>query len=71
MYTGSIPDFIGYKWTENARQRQDRKEVVEQFGNDTDLMQAWVREVVEVGVNAAEATVTNLTAQLMTKASMS
>ena len=71
MYTGSIPDFIGYKWTENARQRQYKKEIFEQFGNDTDLIQAWVRDVVQVGVNSAEATLTNLTAQLMTKASMS
>lgn len=71
MYTGSIPDFIGYKWTENARQRQYKKEIFEQFGNDTDLIKAWVRDVVQVGVDSAEATLTNLTAQLMTKASMS
>ena len=71
MYTGSIPDFIGYKWTENARQRQYKKEIFEQFGNDADLIRAWVRDVVQVGVDSAEATLTNLTAQLMTKASMS
>ena len=71
MYSGTIPDFIGYKWSENARQREYKKQIFEQFGNDADLIAAWVRDVVQVGKNSAEATLSNLTAQLMTKASMS
>jgi len=71
MYTGTIPDFIGYKWSENARQREYKEQLFQQFGNDADLMAAWVRDVVQVGKNSAEATLSNLTAQLMTTAKMS
>ena len=71
MYTGTIPDFIGYKWSENARQREYKEKLFEQFGNDADLMAAWVRDVVQVGKNSAEATLSNLTAQIMTTAKMS
>lgn len=70
MYTGTIPDFIGYKWSENARQREYKEKLFQQFGNDADLMAAWVRDVVQVGKNSAEATLSNLTAQLMTTAKM-
>lgn len=34
-------------------------------------MAAWVRDVVQVGKNSAEATLSNLTAQIMTTAKMS
>ena len=71
MYSGSIPDFIGYKWTENARQREYKEQLFSQFGNDADLIAAWVRDVVQVGKNSAEATLSNLTAQLISTASMS
>lgn len=71
VYSGSIPDFIGYKWSENALQREYKEKLFQQFGNDADLIAAWVRDVVQVGKNSAEATLSNLTAQLMTKASMS
>lgn len=71
MYSGSIPDFIGYKWTENARQREYKEQLFSQFGNDADLIAAWVRDVVQVGKNSAEATLSNLTAQLISTAGMS
>lgn len=71
IYTGSIPDFIGYKWSENARQREYKEQLYEQFGNDADLISAWVRNVVQVGKNSAEATLSNLTAQLESTAKMS
>lgn len=71
MYSGSIPDFIGYKWSENAKQRKYKKEIFEQFGNDSDLIATWIRDVVQFGKNSAEATLTHLTAQLMTTAKMS
>lgn len=71
MYTGSIPDFIGYKWSENAMQRKYKKEIFEQFGNDADLIAAWLHDVVQVGKDSAEATITNLTAQLQTTRKMS
>lgn len=71
IYTGSIPDFIGYKWSENARQREYKEQLYEQFGNDADLISAWVRDVVQVGKNSAEATLSNLTAQLESTAKMS
>lgn len=71
FYTGTIPDFIGYKWTENARQREYKEQLFAQFGNDADLIAAWVRDVVQVGKNSAEATLSNLTAQLISTAGMS
>lgn len=71
MYTGSIPDFIGYKWSENARQREYKEQLFQQFGNDADLIAAWVRDVVQVGKNSAEATLSNLTAQIISTAAMS
>lgn len=71
MYSGSIPDFIGYKWTENARQREYKEQLFSQFGNDANLIAAWVRDVVQVGKNSAEATLSNLTAQLISTAGMS
>lgn len=71
MYTGTIPDFIGYKWSENARQREYKEQLFQQFGNDADLMAAWVRDAVQVGKNSAEATLSNLTAQIITTAKMS
>lgn len=71
VYSGSIPDFIGYKWSENAQQRKYKEELFQQFGNDADLIATWVRDAVQTGKNSAEATLSNLTAQLMTKASMS
>lgn len=71
IYTGSIPDFIGYKWSENAMQRKYKKEIFEQFGNDADLIAAWLKDVVQVGKDSAEATLTNLTAQLETTHKMS
>ena len=43
----------------------------QQFGSDADLIATWVRDAVQAGKNSAEATLSNLTAQLMTKASMS
>lgn len=71
VYSGSIPDFIGYKWSENAQQRKYKEELFQQFGSDADLIATWVRDAVQAGKNSAEATLSNLTAQLMTKASMS
>lgn len=71
VYSGTIPDFIGYKWSENAQQRKYKEELFQQFGNDADLIATWVRDAVQTGKNSAEATLSNLTAQLMTKASMS
>lgn len=71
IYTGSIPDFIGYKWSENAMQRKYKKEIFEQFGNDADLIAAWLKDVVQVGKDSAEATITNLTAQIETTHKMS
>ena len=71
FYSGTIPDFIGYKWTENARQREYKEQLFAQFGNDADLIAAWVRDVVQVGKNSAEATLSNLTAQIISTASMS
>lgn len=70
FYTGTIPDFIGYKWTENARQREYKEQLFQQFGNDADLIAAWVRDVVQTGKNSAEATLSNLTAQLLSTAKM-
>ena len=70
IYTGTIPDFIGYKWTENARQREYKEQLFQQFGNDADLIAAWVRDVVQTGKNSAEATLSNLTAQLLSTAKM-
>lgn len=71
FYTGTIPDFIGYKWSENARQREYKEQLFAQFGNDADLIAAWVRDVVQVGKNSAEATLSNLTAQIISTAGMS
>lgn len=71
VYSGSIPDFIGYKWSENAQQRKYKEELFQQFGSDADIIATWVRDAVQTGKNSAEATLSNLTAQLMTKASMS
>lgn len=71
VYSGSIPDFIGYKWSENAQQRKYKEELFQQFGSDADLIATWVRDAVQAGKNSSEATLSNLTAQLMTKASMS
>lgn len=64
FYTASIPDFIAAGYVETAMEREDRIRRFELFGNDADLVAAWVHNV-QTQVNSADTTLNFLTARLM------
>ena len=64
FYTGTIPDFIAPGIVETATEREFRIRQFEQFGNDADLIVEWVHNV-QTQKDSADATMNNMTAQLM------
>lgn len=66
-YTTSIPDFIAHGFTEKATEREYRRRQFELFGNDADIVEAWT-DKVQSQMDSLDATMTWLTAQLMTTA---
>lgn len=63
-YSATIPDFIAPGWAETAMEREYRVRQFELFGNDADIVKAWVDDV-QLRVDSADTTLNNLTAQLM------
>lgn len=66
FYTASIPDFIAPGYVETAMEREARIKQFEMFGNDADIVAAWLNNV-QMQKDSADATMNYLTAQLMSK----
>ena len=65
-YTASIPDFIAPGFVETAMEREAKEQQFELFGNDADLVAAWVH-TLQSQLDSADATMNFMTAQLMSK----
>ena len=65
FYTGTIPDFTTKGTVETAAEREYKVRQYEEFGNDADIVAAWVDEV-QSKMDQVDATMTWMTAQLMT-----
>lgn len=65
-YTASIPDFIAPGYVETAMEREAKEKQFELFGNDADLVAAWVH-TLQSQLDSADATMNFMTAQLMSK----
>lgn len=68
-YTASIPDFIAPGFVETAMEREAKEKQFELFGNDADLVAAWVH-TLQSQLDSADATMNFMTAQLMSKGSI-
>lgn len=66
FYSATIPDLIGKGYVETAMEREARARQFEQFGNDADIVAQWLSNV-QNQVDQADATLNNMTAQLMSK----
>lgn len=64
FYTASIPDFIAPGYVETAMEREYRIRQFEMFGNDADIVAAWVQNI-QTQLDSADATLNFLTASLM------
>ena len=67
FYSATIPDFIAPGIVEKAPERYHKEQMFEEFGNDRDILLAWTQEL-QTRYDSANATLTNLGAQAMTKA---
>ena len=63
-YTASIADFIAPGFVETAMEREAKEKQFELFGNDADLVAAWVN-TLQSQIDSADATMNYMTAQLM------
>lgn len=63
-YTASIADFIAPGFVETAMEREAKEKQYELFGNDADLVAAWVH-TLQSQIDSADATMNYMTAQLM------
>lgn len=69
FYTGTIPDFIAPGYVEQAAERDYKARQYEIFGNDADIVAAWANNV-QMQKDSLDATMNNLTAQVMTTGKM-
>ena len=65
-YSATIPDFIAPGIVETAPQREYKERLFAQFGNDAFLISEWMDDV-QMQIDAADQTLTNLGAQLISK----
>lgn len=65
FYTGTIPDFTTKGTVETAAERNYKVNLYEEFGNDADIVAAWAEDV-QSKMDQVDATMTWMTAQLMT-----
>lgn len=63
-YTASIPDLIAPGFVETAMEREAKEKQFELFGNDADLVAAWV-QTLQSQIDSADVTMNYMTAQLM------
>lgn len=68
-YSGVISDFIAPGITETALERQYKENLFNQFGNDADIIAAWT-DKVQMQYDSANATLSYMTAQLISKGSI-
>ena len=70
FFTGTIPDFIAPGIVEKAQERAYKESLYAQFGNDSDIIEQWVQKV-QTQKDSADFTLSNLSAQLLSKGEMS
>lgn len=63
-YTASIPDLVAPGFVETAMEREAKERQFELFGNDADLVAAWV-QTLQSQIDSADVTMNYMTAQLM------
>ena len=63
-YTASIPDLVAPGFVETAMEREAKERQFELFGNDADLVAAWVH-TLQSQIDSADVTMNYMTAQLM------
>lgn len=66
FYSATIPDFASPGIVETALERESKEEQFRLFGNDADIISAWIDKVQDQ-YDSANATLTYLTAQLLSK----
>lgn len=66
FYSATIPDFITDKIVETAMGREDKEKRYALYGNDEEIMKAWVQDATRLR-NSMDSTFNYMTAQLMTK----
>lgn len=64
FYTATIPDFIAPGYVETAPERLQKEKQFELFGNDADIVAAWV-ENVQSQIDSADTTMNYMTAKLI------
>ena len=64
FYSATIPDFIADGFVETALERYNREKMYEAFGNDAEIVAAWA-DTVQDKINSVDATLTYMTAQLL------
>lgn len=64
FYAATIPDFITDGFVETAMERDTREKIYAEFGNDSEIVAAWA-ENVQSKIDSVDATLTYMTAQLM------
>ena len=63
-YTASIPDLVAPGFVETAMEREAKERQFELFGNDADLVAAWVH-TLQSQIDSTDVTMNYMTAQLM------
>ena len=64
IYTGTIADFSAPAYVETAAERLQKERQFEMFGSDAEIVRQWVH-TVQIMVDSADSTMSNMTAQLM------
>lgn len=66
-YSGSIIDFIADGYREQAMERDYKARLIEQYGSDTLQLARWAIDVIQAGLKSADYTLSNMSAQIMSK----
>lgn len=64
FYTATIPDFIAPSIVEQAMEREYKRRLFEQYGNDTAIILQWTHKV-QGQIDSANQTLSNMAAQLL------
>lgn len=65
-YSGSIAQFSGVGFLENARERDDKRKRFEKYGDEAGILQGFAEQVLKPRIDAANQTLTNMAIQAET-----
>lgn len=66
-YNASIVDLITLGWQENAFERDDRKKVFEEYGNDAPILAGYATDVLQPRIDSINMSLSNMAAQALSK----